>query len=222
MLGVVGSDATRAPDAPAASPTTTTSWIVLDDAALMAPPAPVEGCQEALREAGVRAEPVRMTPHPNPSNTIMCGTAQAVRFKRGPGKIRWSRAPKVSCRLGLALAQFEVLVQEEAARLFGDRVYAARHVGTYNCREMAAYDGWISEHSYANAIDVVSFTLAKGTEISVRRHYFEDSPRGAFLRAVARRAYEEDVFSVVLTPAFDAHHRGHLHFDMAHYRAGEY
>ena len=96
------------------------------------------------------------------------------------------------------MADMEELIQEEAQHFFGERVYAIKHLGTYNCREMAAYPGWVSEHSYANAIDVVSFTLAKGTEISVRRHYFEDSPRGAFLRAVARRAYEEDVFSETL------------------------
>ena len=141
-----------------------------------------------------------MTPHLNANGTILCGTTQAVKFQRGPGKIRWSRAPRVSCRMALALARFEEIVQEEARRLFDDRVYAARHVGTYNCREMAAYDGWVSEHSYANAIDLVSLTLARGTEISVRTHYFDPGPRGELLRDVARRAFEEDVFSVVLTP----------------------
>lgn len=198
------------------------SWIMLDPLRPMDPPEPVEGCMEHLRARGVRASETRMTPHLNANETILCGTTQAVTFRRGPGKIRWSRSPRVSCRMALALARFEEIVQEEARRLFDDRVYAARHVGTYNCREMAAYDGWVSEHSYANAIDLVSLTLARGTEISVRTHYFDPGPRGELLREVARRAFEEDVFSVVLTPAFDDHHKGHLHLDMAHYRAGEY
>ena len=195
---------------------------MLDPLRPMDPPEPVDGCMEHLRARGVRATETRMTPHLNANGTILCGTTQAVKFQRGPGKIRWSRAPRVSCRMALALARFEEIVQEEARRLFDDRVYAARHVGTYNCREMAAYDGWVSEHSYANAIDLVSLTLARGTEISVRTHYFDPGPRGELLRDVARRAFEEDVFSVVLTPAFDDHHKGHLHLDMAHYRAGEY
>ena len=50
----------------------------------------------------------------------------------------------------------------------------------------------------------------------------EKGAEGFSMREVARRAFEEDVFSVVLTPAFDDHHKGHLHLDMAHYRAGEY
>lgn len=198
------------------------SWIMLDDARLMAPPDRVSECEARLQEAGVRFTAARIPPHQNSSKTILCGTEQAVRFRRGPGNIRWSSSPKLSCRAALALAQFEQIVREEATALLDSRVYAARHLGTYACREMAAYDGWISEHSYANAIDISSFTLANGRVISVRQHYFEDGPEGQFLRAIARRAYTDDVFSVVLTPAFDAHHRDHFHLDMAHYRAGEF
>jgi hypothetical protein len=39
-----------------------------------------------------------------------------------------------------------------------------------------------------------------------------------FLRSLARRLYDEDVFSVVLTPFFDALHRDHFHLDLARYR----
>lgn len=197
------------------------SWIILDDARLMAPPERVPGCEARLTEAGVRFSAARITPHWNPSKTILCGAEQVVRFHRGPGNIRWSSAPRLSCRAALALAQFEQIVREEAAKEFKSRVYAAQHIGTYACREMAAYEGWISEHSYANAIDISMFTLASGRRISVRDHYFSDGAEGRFLRAIARRAFEEAVFSVVLTPAFDARHKDHFHLDMAHYRVGE-
>ncbi len=198
------------------------SWIRLDDTRPMAPPERVGDCEARLQEAGIRFTTSRIPPHLNDSKTILCGTEQAVRFRRGPGNIRWSSPPKLSCRAALALGRWEEIIREEAATHLNSRVYAARHIGTYACREMAAYDGWISEHSYANAIDISSFTLASGVVISVREHYFDEGPKGRFLRAIARRAYTEDVFSVVLTPAFDAHHRSHLHLDMAHYRAGEY
>lgn len=42
---------------------------------------------------------------------------------------------------------------------------------------------------------------------------------GSFLRAVSRRANDEDVFSHVLTPFFDAHHKNHFHLDLARFRA---
>jgi hypothetical protein len=44
------------------------------------------------------------------------------------------------------------------------------------------------------------------------------TPEAQFLRAVARRLYGEAVFSVVLTPFWDALHRDHFHLDMARYR----
>jgi hypothetical protein len=42
--------------------------------------------------------------------------------------------------------------------------------------------------------------------------------RAIFLRAAARRAYDDGVFSVVLTPYFDPLHRDHFHVDLARYR----
>ena len=96
-------------------------------------------------------------------------------------------------------------------------------LGTYNCREMAAYPGWVSEHAYANAIDLARFTLRNGVTVDVQRDFdlSEGPPArrdGTFLRAVSQRAYDENVFSHVLTPFFDAHHKDHFHLDLARYR----
>jgi hypothetical protein len=72
---------------------------------------------------------------------------------------------------------------------------------------MAAYRGWVSEHAYANAIDVESFILASGRRVSVLGGFERGEPThtraGSFLRAVSRRAYDEAIFSNVLTPFFD-------------------
>jgi len=38
-----------------------------------------------------------------------------------------------------------------------------------------------------------------------------------FLRRLTRRLYDENVFTVVLTPSFDRHHKNHLHLDGAPY-----
>jgi hypothetical protein len=35
---------------------------------------------------------------------------------------------------------------------------------------------------------------------------------------VSQRAYDEEVFSHVLTPFFNAAHRNHFHLDLARYR----
>jgi hypothetical protein len=80
----------------------------------------------------------------------------------------------------------------------------------------------MSEHSYANAIDVESFVLESGRRISVLQNFERGEETrtraGAFLRALSRRAYDEELFSNVLTPFFDDLHRNHFHLDLARYR----
>ena len=81
--------------------------------------------------------------------------------------------------------------------MLGERVVRITQLGTYACREMAAYRGWVSEHSYANAIDVESFVLESGKRVSVLRSFERgDETRtraGMFLRVVSRRAYDEEI-----------------------------
>ena len=88
----------------------------------------------------------------------MCGAPQVVIYERGPGKIVYEPSPLLTCPMALALASFERIVQEQAAAIFASAVVRIEQLGTYNCREMSAYPGWVSEHAYANAIDLCSFT----------------------------------------------------------------
>jgi hypothetical protein len=87
---------------------------------------------------------------------------------------------------------------------------------------MVRFD-FISEHSYANAIDIEEMVLASGAHISVRKDFgaLAEPPRtvtSEFLRTLARRAYDERLFSTVLTPYWDNLHRDHFHLDLARYR----
>ena len=113
-------------------------------------------------------------------------------------------------------------MQEEARSVLKSRVVSIVHLGTYNCRRMAAYPDFVSEHSFANAIDVATFTLRSGRTVVVERDWVRaDRPAktaaSRFLRRLTRRLYDEHVFSVVLTPSYDKHHRNHLHLDGAAY-----
>jgi hypothetical protein len=201
------------------------SEVDVEDDFEVGPPQLVQRCEARLEMAGVEFAQSRLPVRKKGSSPggHLCGAYQVVRYAEGPGGIRWRGRPKVTCPVALALARFETLVQEEAMRTLGRKVVRIEHMGTYNCREMAAYPGWVSEHSYANAIDIKSFILRGGRTITVLDDYGDpaeapDDPAADFLRSVARRAYEEDVFSVVLTPAFDRAHRNHFHLDMARYR----
>jgi hypothetical protein len=125
--------------------------------------------------------------------------------------------------MALALARFERVAQEEAERELGSRIVRVEQGGTTSCRRIGRFPGLMSEHSYANAIDVRSFRLADGRTVSVKEHFGKvgeepTSPQGRFLRALAHRLYDENVFSVVLTAFWDDLHRDHFHLDLARYR----
>jgi hypothetical protein len=207
--------------APAGSPPDEPPPAEDEDSAWVGPPDAIPDCEAQLAAAGIEFIPSKIPLHKTRGG-IYCGAEQIIRYRKGPAAIRWGGSPKVTCPVALGMARLESIVQQEAERHLGRKVRSIAHMGTYNCREMANYPGWVSEHSYANAIDIKHFELANGTTIPVLGVYPKNgaepkTPAARFLKAVARRLYDERVFSVVLTPSFDAAHRNHFHLDMARY-----
>ncbi|MBX3188642.1 MAG: extensin family protein [Labilithrix sp.] len=195
-----------------------------DDDLVVGPPDAFASCETDLAAAGVKFRPASLPVHTPPRSKIACGAPQVVVYVRGPGDIAYNVAPVVTCTMALALASFEKIVQAEARAKFNSPVARIDQLGTYSCREMARYPGWVSEHSYANAIDIGAFVLKSGKTVEVLRDFDRGDappakPAGAFLRAVSQRANDEDVFSHVLTPFFDAAHHNHFHLDLSRYRA---
>jgi hypothetical protein len=190
---------------------------------IVAPPDPVADCATLLARARVQAAPSVLPVHKEKSGRITCGAEQVFVYQAGPESIRYNIAPVVTCGMALALAKLETILQKEALATFNARVVRIDQAGTYSCRKMARFRSMVSEHSYANAIDIRGVALDDGRRISVKSHFgsTETEPAAAesqFLRAVARRLYDEAVFSVVLTAFFDVAHRDHLHLDLARYR----
>ncbi len=180
----------------------------------------------ALRQRSSRPPQVTFKNAPIPVHTqkkskLVCGAPEVV-FLKGPGAIQYNGAPVLTCGMALALASFERILQKEALARFASPVARIDQIGTYNCREVQAYPGTVSEHSYANAIDLTRFVLRNGRVIEVLRDFDKGetpkTPAGDFLRVVTRRANDEDVFSHVLTPFFNAAHRNHFHLDLARFR----
>jgi hypothetical protein len=101
------------------------------------------------------------------------------------------------------------------ARLhLGSEVVEITVAASYACRPINHVSGAkLSEHGYANALDVSAFTLADGRKISVKGGWHGGSREGAFLRATHRGACQE--FTTVLGPEFDRNHHDHFHFDLA-------
>ncbi len=194
-----------------------------DNDFVVAPPPAVPDCEERLRAAGIDFRPAELPIKVADRGTLTCGAEQVVEYRGSASGIRYNAPPVLTCTMALGLARFERILQEEAESELHARVKRIAHAGTYSCRHMARFSGMVSEHSYANAIDLKSMTFANGRTISVVHDFGAletepETPEGQFLRRSARRAYDEKIFSVVLTPFFDALHRDHLHLDMARYR----
>jgi hypothetical protein len=193
-----------------------------DDDYVVGPPEPRASCAKELEEAGVTFKSTPIPVHTARKSKIVCGAPEVVVFLKGPGKIQYNGAPVLTCGMALALASFERILQREAVARFAAPVVRVDQIGTYNCREVQAYPGTVSEHSYANAIDLTRFVLKSGRVIEVLRDFEKGettkTPAGDFLRVVTRRANDEDVFSHVLTPFFNAAHRNHFHLDLARFR----
>ncbi len=120
----------------------------------------------------------------------------------------------MTCGLGYA---FTVWVQSDlqvpAMGEFGSPVVKVETMGTYNCRNInGAASGNLSEHAFANAVDVAAFVLKDGRRISVLNGWSGDEREGRFLRSVRASACRR--FNTVLSPDYNAAHRDHLHFDM--------
>lgn len=124
----------------------------------------------------------------------------------------------MTCPLGYA---FTVWVQSDlqvpAIGEFGSPVARVETMGTYNCRKInGSASDKLSEHGFANAVDVAAFILKDGRRISVLNGWSATGEQGErearFLRSVRASACRR--FNTVLSPDYNAAHRDHFHFDM--------
>lgn len=112
-------------------------------------------------------------------------------------------------------------VVEPAARFhFGQSIVELTVAASYSCRPMNHVDGArLSEHGYANALDISVFKLESGEKITVKGGWNGTDRERGFLRAVHDGACRE--FTTVLGPNYDVNHRDHFHMDLArHGREG--
>ncbi len=92
-----------------------------------------------------------------------------------------------------------------------------RTVSDYDCRPR--YDDpaqRISQHGFANALDIGEFITAKGERIAIEEAWNAGDERAAFLRDIHAGACE--IFGTTLGPEANEAHRNHFHLDMTERR----
>lgn len=105
-------------------------------------------------------------------------------------------------------------VQPAADQWLGSNVQRVETFGTYACRTVNSQPGArLSEHAFANAVDVSGFRLGNGRTVTVQEGWNgQDERVRRFLRQIHQGGCRR--FSVGLSPDSDAFHYNHLHFDM--------
>lgn len=132
-----------------------------------------------------------------------------------------SQPATINCGVSQPLYDWmNTTVQPAAQSTFGENVVAIGVAASYSCRAMNNQRGArMSEHGFGNAIDISSFTLADGREITVKQGWRHDGEESDFLREIRKDACGE--FMTVLGPGSDRHHSDHFHLDLASRRSGK-
>ena len=168
-----------------------------------------ELCDLALATSGLRFTRLAdSAPHPG------CPVENAVRIQGA--NVGLSSSFMATCPLAVSFALFERHgLQPAAQAVFGQPVSRVEHVGSFTCRSIAGSQR-PSQHSYANALDMVGFRLRDGQHISVLRDWPGQGDKARFLRLLQEAAC--DSFNVTLGPEYNAAHRDHFHVDMGMWR----
>lgn len=164
-------------------------------------------CDQVLSSSGLR-----VTRQRDSDPDAACPLSNTLRVQGG--EVTLSSSFLASCPLAVAFALFERHALQPAAQAaYGQRVARVDHLGSFACRNMYSREnGARSQHATANALDIAGFRLADGRTISVLKDWPKENADARFLRQVREGAC--DTFNVVLSPDYNAAHRGHLHLDV--------
>lgn len=159
----------------------------------------------------------------------------------GEGVIKLGQEVIVNCKTAVAVSGFAGEASRIAREVLGSPISEFVTGPGYHCRRRnQAREGKLSEHAFANAIDISAFTLEDGRKITVEEHWPHISPDSAPAENASSQSDEQaapsdplqraenkeaeflarshaaacKMFTTVLGPDANASHRSHFHFDL--------
>ena len=184
-----------------------------------------EAGRPALREtaqcfADLRREGVDFKPLADRETGPGCGIFGAVQLTDVGVPV--TRITAMRCGNARAFAGWvRNAVAPAAYQILGSRLMKVEGMGTYACRNVvgsARNANRRSGHAIANAVDVGGFVLEDGRRITILNDWYASDPDiHRFLTTIHSSACKR--FGTVLSPAYNAAHRNHLHLenDAAHF-----
>jgi hypothetical protein len=189
------------------------------------PPSPVvyQTACPALRSGLVTG---RIAP-PVDDNDCLARSPVAVTALGENGAYALRHEALLSCAMAGTLARFAGLADATAQETFGAGLAAIDAGPGYQCRRRnGETSGKLSEHAFANALDIVGFILTDGREFTIAQHW-PRAGEGQESVAPAQRANDDagrfmakvhdeacTLFTTVLGPDSNAAHESHFHFDL--------
>ncbi|MGA7328701.1 MAG: extensin family protein, partial [Rhodomicrobium sp.] len=147
-----------------------------------------------------------------------CGTPAPIRLNGFESddepRLTFVPPPIVTCKLAEALRLwFDKSVTPAAKEKLHAAIVSISTLSSYQCRSRYGDDAQrISQHAFANAVDVSEFVAAKSEHISVADYWNAGDDRAAFLRGIHDGACE--IFGTTLGPEANESHKNHFHLDM--------
>lgn len=151
-----------------------------------------------------------------------CGAPRPLTVEAAGG-VTFSAPPTLRCPAATALGRWVREVVEPASTLHLKADVDAVLIGTsYACRARRSGgrgSDRLSEHAFANAVDVSGVRIADGRVVPIEPRLGSDAPERAFQAAIRGGACA--YFRTVIGPTTNALHADHLHLDVAP-RSGGY
>lgn len=130
-------------------------------------------------------------------------------------------AVTTNCAMATELVEWMKDVKRAAMRHFGTEIVSISTGSDYQCRKVnGAEQGRVSEHAFANALDIMSFTFKDKQTTTLETGWQGSAQERGFWRLVHKISC--DHFMTVIGPDGDAAHKTNLHLDLGcHGRACE-
>ena len=165
-------------------------------------------------EAELKALGVQFTPLDPIIAEGGCGIAYPVTLTALPGGVALSETATLSCPMAVGLAKWVKQTVAPLSKLYLQEPLTGIGISTsYQCRmRNGVTDAKLSEHAFANGLDVHFFEAGEAGRIPVIERNINYDKTASFQAAIrgAACAY----FSTVLGPMTNAAHANHFHLDM--------
>ncbi|MBU1175919.1 MAG: extensin family protein [Alphaproteobacteria bacterium] len=131
----------------------------------------------------------------------------------GGREVTLSTPTITTCGMAGQLARWAGRFDAYAAVVFRSYLTSLLAGTGYDCRPRNNLEsGDVSEHGFANALDIAGFVLESGTRVSLPEDWSGDDPEAAAMRYAHASAC--GLFTTVLGPGANALHDDHLHLDL--------